>query len=188
MKHLRQYIRQLLVEKARSFTFQGSPNRFRVEMPGVGYAQGGQNVRFRECQDDVDAIMQMPEFIEAKEKWQSEQPPGFDIKRNPETGKYERVPENGPPRFIPRYFSVDNAWINNPEKRGKGFGRQIYEEFIRKAVEFSSGDIYGGVFITGAHCVQTPNATSSDAKRVWEALVRDYPTSSGWVIFIRTNK
>ena len=186
MKHSRQYIRQILLEKS-NFTFKGSSNYFRVEMPGVGYAQGGQDRRFPECQDDVDAIMQMPEFIAAKEKYLSEQKPDYDIKRNPETGEYERVLSDKPPRFMPRYFSVDNAWINNPEKRGKGFGRQIYEEFIRKAVEFSPGEHYGGVFIAGAHCVQTAGSTSSDAKRVWEALVRDYPVSHGWVIFIRTN-
>ena len=71
MKHLRQYIRKILLERA-NFTFQGSSNYFRVEMPGVGYAQGGQDRRFPECQDDVDTIMQMPEFIAAKEKYLSE--------------------------------------------------------------------------------------------------------------------
>ena len=186
MKHLRQYIRQLLFEKA-NFTFKGSPNYFRVEMPGVGYAQGGQDSRFSECQDDVDAIMKMPEFIAAKEKYLAAQPPHTSLAKDPKTGNWAMLPTGKPNKFYPRYFSVDNAWINNPEKRGKGFGRQIYEEFIRKAIEYSPGDTYGGVFIAGAHCVQTPGSTSSDAKRVWEALVRDYPVSHGWVIFIRTN-
>jgi len=67
MKQLRQYIRQILLEKA-NFAFKGDSNYFRVDMPGVGYAQGGQSTRFDLCQDDVDAIMKMPEFIAAKEK------------------------------------------------------------------------------------------------------------------------
>jgi len=186
MKQLRQYIRQILLEKA-NFTFKGSSNYFRVDMPGVGYAQGGEDMRFSECQDDVDAIMKMPEFIAAKEKNLEGKKPHETLTKDPETGEWAMKPSGRPNKFYPRFYSVHNAWITNPEKRGKGHGREIYEEFIRKAVEFSPGDIYGGVFISGAHCVQTPGATSDDAKRVWKALVRDYPVSHGWVIFIRTN-
>jgi hypothetical protein len=169
MKLLREYIRQILNEERKpSFRYEGSPSYFRVSMNGIGYAQGGRGAplgqRFDLCQDDVDALKLTPEYLAAEEKWIENNPPG---------------PYSG---FTPQSYGVDNAWIDIPENRGKGHGREIYEAWIKKAIEYSKG--YGGVFIAGAHCYQTANATSPDAKRVWKSLVRDYPTSSGLVIFI----
>ena len=131
--------------------------------------------------DDVETIMQMPEYLEAKEKFEA----------NNTYGEYKvvdgkRVRVEVPMPFYPKFYSVDNAWIDDQEMRGKGHGKAIYEEWIRQAVKYSEG--YGGVFIAGAHCTQTPNATSEDAKRVWKSLIRDYPTSSGLVIFIGEEK
>ena len=149
-----------------SFKYKGSNNYFRVDLPGVGYAQGGENLRFKECQDDVDAIMQMPEYLEAEERYKS------DPKNT--------WPDGSPQRFKPRFYDVENAWITNPENRGKGHGKEIYKAFIDKAIEYSRS--YGGVFI-GAHRCTIGSGTSEDAQRVWKSLGRDY-TSSGMVIFI----
>ena len=101
------------------------------------------------------------------------------IVKNEETGKYEEV-EVGPAIFRPRFYDVNNAWINNPENRGKGYGKEIYRAFIDKAVEYSRSS--GGVFI-GAHYCTIGSGTSEDAKRVWASLAREY-NSSGDVIFI----
>ena len=87
-----------------------------------------------------------------------------------------------PKKFRPRFYDVTNAWISNPEKRGKGFGKEIYKAFIDKAIEYSKS--YGGVFIGAHHCT-LGSGTSDAAKRVWKSLARDY-TSSGDVIFIGT--
>ena len=149
-----------------SFKYKGSSNYFRVDLPGVGYAQGGENLRFKECQDDVDAIMQMPEYLEAEERYKSDPKNVW--------------PDGSPKRFTPRFYDVENAWITNPENRGKGHGKEIYKAFIDKAIEYSRS--YGGVFI-GAHRCTIGSGTSEDAQRVWKSLGRDY-TSSGMVIFI----
>jgi hypothetical protein len=148
------------------FEFQGSSNYFRVELPGVGYAQGFQQLGFKKCQSNVDALKQTPEYLEAEEKFKS----------NP-----KNVWGDGEPKkFRPRFYDVNNAWISNPEKRGKGFGKEIYKTFIDKAIEYSKS--YGGVFIAAHHCT-IGSGTSDAAKRVWKSLARDY-TSSGDVIFI----
>lgn len=178
MKELRQYIRQVLLEKA-NFKLKGSEDYFRVDLPGIGYAQGPQVLRFKECQADVDAIMQMPEYIEAEKRFQATAKPRTDIVRNEETGKYEMV-EVGPAKFRPKFFEVENAWISNPENRGKGHGKEIYKAFIDQAVKYSQR--YGGVFI-GSHKCVIGTGTSEDAGRVWDSLGREY-TSSGQVIFI----
>jgi len=156
------------LNEASEFQFQGSADYFRVEMPGVGYAEGGEHLRLKECEDDVDALKQTPEYLEAEEQFQS----------NP-----KNVWGDGEPKkFRPRFYDVNNAWISNPEKRGKGLGKEIYKTFIDKAIEYSKS--YGGVFIGAHHCT-IGSGTSSDAKRVWKSLARDY-TSSGDVIFIGT--
>ena len=180
MKHLRQYLRQILLEKA-NFRVRGDDEYFRVDLPGIGYAEGGSSLRFRECQDDVDALMRTPEYLAAEKKYQETAKPRTDIVRNPETGKYEEV-EVGPAKFRPRFYTVDNAWINNPENRGKGHGKKIYNAFIAQAVYHARN--HGGVFI-GAHRCVMGSGTSEDAQRVWKSLGRDY-TSSGMVIFIGT--
>mgnify|MGYP001265354487 CR=1 FL=1 len=178
MKQLRQYIRQTLLEKA-NFNLKGSPDWFRVELLGIGYAEGGQHLRFNECQSDVDAIMKTPEYLAAEKKYQETAKPRTDIVRNEETGKWEEI-EVGPAKFRPRFYDVDNAWISNPENRGKGHGKEIYKAFIAQAVEYSKS--YGGVFV-GAHRCVMGSGSSEDAQRVWKSLGREY-TSSGLVIFV----
>ena len=165
MKFLREYIREMLSERA-SFEHKGSADFFRVDLPGIGYAQGFEQLRFRECQSDVDALTQTPEYLEAEEKFKS------DPKNIWGDGE--------PKKFSPRFYDVENAWISNPEKRGKGHGKEIYRAFINKATEYSRP--YGGVFIGAHHCT-IGSGTSPDAIRLWKSLTRDY-TSSGDVIFI----
>jgi len=182
MKRLRQYIRQILLEKA-NFKLKGGYEYFRVELPGIGYAEGGQQLRFKECQADVDALMRMPEYIEAKEKYEANN-----------TSKEMAQDEDGnyymkevPATFRPRFYEVNNAWISNPENRGKGHGKEIYKAFIDQAVEYSKS--YGGVFVGAHRCTigggshGFSGGTSEAAQRVWKSLGRDY-NSSGMVIFI----
>ena len=164
---------------AESFKHKGSSDYFRVDLPGIGYAEGGSNVRFPDCQSDVDALMKTPEYLAAEEKYVANAKPQTDIVKNEETGKYEEV-EVGPAIFRPRFYDVNNAWIKNPENRGKGHGKEIYKAFIDKAIEYSRS--YGGVFIGAHHCT-IGSGTSDDAKRVWASLAREY-NSSGDVIFI----
>ena len=57
MNLLREYIRGLLIERS-ALKYKGSSNYFRVELPNIGYAEGGSHLRFKECQSDVDALMQ----------------------------------------------------------------------------------------------------------------------------------
>ena len=159
-----------------SFKVKGSSDYFRVDLPGIGYAQGGENLRFKECQDDVDAIMQMPEYLDAKARFESNNT-SKDITKD-ENGKWVEIEK--PAKFRPRFYDVENAWITNPENRGKGHGKEIYKAFINKAIEYSKS--YGGVFI-GAHRCTIGSGTSEDAQRVWKSLGRDY-TSSGMVIFV----
>jgi len=178
MYGLREYIRELLTEKA-SFKHKGSSEYFRVDLPGIGYAEGGSQLRFPECQSDVDTLMKTPEYLAAEEKYVANAKPRTDIVKNEETGKYEEV-EVGPAIFRPRFYDVNNAWISNPENRGKGHGKEIYKAFIDQAVEYSKS--YGGVFV-GAHRCVMGSGTSKDAQHVWKSLGREY-TSSGMVIFI----
>ena len=165
MRLLREYIRELLSEKA-SFTHKGDSEYFRVDLPGIGYAQGGQQLSFKKCQSDVDAIMKTPEYLEAEEKFLSDPKNVW--------GDGERK------KFRPRFYDVANAWISNPDMRGKGHGKEIYKAFIDNAIEYSKP--YGGVFIGAHHCT-IGSGTSADAKRVWKSLSPKY-TSSGDVIFI----
>ena len=184
MKHLRQYIRQILLEKA-NLKLKGDSEFFRVELGQIGYAQGGQQLRFKECQSDVDALMQTPEFIAAKEKFEANNTTK-DMVDDPDSPHGYSMQER-PAKFRPRFFEVNNAWISNPEDRGKGHGKEIYKAFIDQAVEYSKH--YGGVFV-GAHACTIgggvgpfSGGTSKDAQRVWKSLRRDY-NSSGMVIFI----
>ena len=175
MSLLREYIRELLTEKA-SFKHKGSSEYFRVDLPGIGYAEGSQNLSFKECQSDVDTLMQTPEYIAAKEKYESENT--SEKMAQDEDGNYYM--KEVPAKFRPRFYDVTNAWISNPENRGKGHGKEIYKAFIDQAVEYSKS--YGGVFV-GAHRCVMGSGSSEDAQRVWKSLGREY-TSSGMVIFI----
>ena len=182
MNLLREYIREILLEKA-NFKLKGGSEYFRVELGQIGYAQGGQQLRFKECQSDVDALMQTPEFIAAKEKFEANNTTK-DMAQD-EDGNYYM--KEVPARFMPRFFEVNNAWISDPEDRGKGHGKEIYKAFIEQAVEYSKS--YGGVFV-GAHACTIgggshgfSGGTSPDAQRVWKSLGRNY-NSSGMVIFI----
>ena len=178
MNLLRECIRELLTERP-TFKHKGSSDYFRVELPGIGYAEGGEHLRLKECQSDVDKLIKTPEYLAAEKKHQETAKPSTDIVRNEETGKYEEV-ETGPAKFRPRFYDVANAWISNPENRGKGHGKEIYKTFIDQAAEYSKS--YGGVFV-GAHRCVMGSGSSEDAQRVWKSLSGEY-TSSGMVIFI----
>ena len=41
----------------------------------------------------------------------------------------KRVRVEVPMDFYPKFYSVDNAWIDDQEMRGKGHGKAIYEEW-----------------------------------------------------------
>ena len=158
------------------FELKGDAEFFRVTLSGIGYAQGQQHLRFKECQSDVDALMETPEFLEAKEKYED----GNTVKdiAQDEEGNY--FMKEVPAKFRPRFYDIENAWISNPEMRGKGYCKEIYKAFIDQAVKYSKS--YGGVFV-GAHYCTIGSGTSEAAKRVWKSLAREY-NSSGDVIFI----
>ena len=158
------------------FELKGDSEFFRVTMPGVGYAQGQQHLRLKECQSDVDALMETPEFLEAKEKYEANNTTK-DMAQD-EDGNY--IMKEVPAKFRPRFYDIENAWISNPEMRGKGYGKEIYKAFIDQAIQYSKS--YGGVFV-GAHYCTIGSGTSEAAKRVWKSLAREY-NSSGDVIFI----
>jgi len=177
MKLVMEQWRQFLSERS-GFKFRGSEDHFRVDMDGIGYAQGGQHLGFKECQSDVDALMLTTEFLEAQKKYIENAKPRTDIVKD-ENGEWVEK-EVGPAKFRPRFYDVENAWISNPDMRGKGHGKEIYKAFINKAVEYSKP--YGGVFVGAHHCT-IGSGTSDEAKRVWKSLAREY-TASGDVIFI----
>jgi hypothetical protein len=161
------------------FELKGDAEFFRVTLPSIGYAQGQQHLRFKECQSDVDALMQTPEYLAAEEKYAASAKPRTDIVKDEETGEWVQK-EIGPAKFRPRFYDVENAWISDPNMRGKGYGKEIYKAFIDQAVKYSKP--YGGVFV-GAHYCTIGSGTSEAAKRVWKSLTREY-NSSGDVIFI----
>jgi len=175
MKLLMEQWRQFVNENSK-FKLKGDSEYFRIDLPGVGYAQGMQHLRFKECQSDVDALMETPEFLEAKEKYEANNTTK-DMAQD-EEGNY--FMKEVPAKFRPRFYDIENAWITNPEQRGKGYGKELYKAFIAQAAEYAKP--YGGVFV-GAHYCTIGSGTSDDAKRVWKSITRDY-TSSGDVIFI----
>ena len=62
MKLLMEQWRQFVNENSK-FKLKGDSEYFRVTLQNIGYAQGMQHLRFKECQSDVDALMETPEFI-----------------------------------------------------------------------------------------------------------------------------
>jgi len=177
MRLLREYIKELLYENP-SFKYKGTEDYFRVELPGVGYAQGHRNLSFKKCQAQVDELMKTPEYLAAEEKYVKNAKPRTDIVRD-ENGEWA-MKEIGPAKFSPPFYDVTNAWIHKESDRGKGHGKEIYKAFIDKASEYARRD--GGLFV-GAYYCTIGSGTSPDARRLWKSLVRDY-TSSGDVIFI----
>ena len=175
---LREYIRELLVE-APTIEHKGDFNYFRVELGNIGYAQGGSHLRFQECQSDVDALKQTPEYLAAEEKWAKNAKPRTDIVRD-ENGEWAMKEIGGNVPFTPKFYDVANAWIHDEDNRGKGHGKEIYKAFIDKASEYAKSS--GGVFVGAHHCI-LGSGTSEAAKRVWKSVTKDY-TSSGDVIFI----
>tara|TARA_R110000782_G_scaffold219221_2_gene306548 strand:- start:231 stop:761 length:531 start_codon:yes stop_codon:yes gene_type:complete len=174
MKLILEQWRQFLQEG--KFELKGDAEFFRVTLPGIGYAQGQQHLRFKECQSDVDTLMETPEFLEAKEMYEANNTTK-DMAQD-ENGEY--FMKEVPAKFRPNFYDINNAWISNPEMRGKGYGKEIYKAFIDQAIEYAKP--YGGVFIGAHHCT-IGSGTSPDAKRVWKSLAREY-NSSGDVIFI----
>ena len=174
MKLILEQWRQFLQEG--KFELKGDAEFFRVTLPGIGYAQGQQHLRFKECQSDVDTLMETLEFLEAKEMYEANNTTK-DMAQD-ENGEY--FMKEVPAKFRPNFYDINNAWISNPEMRGKGYGKEIYKAFIDQAIEYAKP--YGGVFIGAHHCT-IGSGTSPDAKRVWKSLAREY-NSSGDVIFI----
>jgi len=165
MRLIMEQWRQFINEGSK-FKLKGDSEYFRIDLQGIGYAQGMQHLRFKECQSDVDAIMQMPEYLEAEERYKSDPKNTWG--------------DGSPKRFTPRFYDIENAWITNPEQRGKGYGKELYKAFIAQAAEYAKS--YGGVFVGAHHCT-IGSGTSADARRVWKSITRDY-TSSGDVIFM----
>jgi hypothetical protein len=178
MKLLREYIRNLLTE-APTLKHKGDENFFRVELGRIGYAEGGTSLRFKDCQSDVDALEQTPEYLEAEEKWAKNAKPRTKLMQD-ENGKWGMQETGELEPFTPKFYDVANAWIHDEDNRGKGHGKEIYKAFIDKASVYAKRS--GGVFIGAHHCT-IGSGTSDAAKRVWKSLSRDY-TSSGDVIFI----
>jgi|TARA_Y100000310_G_scaffold197178_1_gene197254 hypothetical protein len=178
MSLLREYIQELLTETP-TLKSKGDENYFRVELGRIGYAQGGTHLRFRDCQSDVDALKQTPEYLAAEKKWAKNAKPRTTIARD-ENGKWAEIELEGNTPFRPKFYDVANAWIHDEGNRGKGHGKEIYKAFIDKASEYAKRN--GGVFIGAHHCT-LGSGTSAAAKRVWESITKDY-TSSGDVIFI----
>jgi hypothetical protein len=177
MNLLREYIRELLAE-APTLNHKGDENYFRVELGRIGYAQGARHLRFQDCQADVDKIMQTPEYLVAKEKYETTNTTK-DMVEDPDSPNGFRMQEK-PATFRPPFYDIANAWIHDEDNRGKGHGKEIYKAFIDKASEYAKRS--GGVFVGAHHCT-LGSGTSEAAKRVWKSLTRDY-TSSGDVIFI----
>jgi len=178
MNILREYIRELLTE-APTVKYKGDANYFRVDLGRIGYAQGSKQLRFKECQADVDKIKHMPEYLEAEKKWAKNAKPRTKIMRD-ENGKWAMQETGESEPFSPKFYEVTNAWIHDEKLRGKGHGKEIYKAFIDKASEYAKSS--GGLFVGAYHCT-VGSGTSADAKRLWKSLVRDY-TSSGDVVFI----
>ena len=165
--------------KATTLRHKGDSNYFRVELGKIGYAQGGQQLRFKECQSDVDRLMQTREYRAAAEKWAKKAKPRTEIVRD-EKGEWVMKEIGGNVPFTPKFYEVANAWIHDEKNRGKGHGKEIYKAFIDQASKYAKRS--GGVFVGAYHCT-LGSGTSPAAKRLWKSLVRDY-TSSGDVIFI----
>ena len=74
-------------------------------------------------------------------------------------------------------LGVYDSRIENPQYRGKGYGRAMYEATIHEA--FAA---HGPFFFVPMECTGA-GTTTSDALRVWSSLSRDFP-SSGKVIYV----
>ena len=68
MNLLRTYIRELISE-SETLTYKGTEDFFRVDLPGIGYAEGHRGLSLKSCQSNVDELMQTPEYLAAEEKW-----------------------------------------------------------------------------------------------------------------------
>jgi len=180
MNLLREYIREILSEQVRH-QFKGDSSLFRVSLPGIGYIEMAQKLRLKECQSDVDKIMKSSKYLAATKKYEEANPPRTALTRHEKTGKYEDM-EVGPAVMRPMFYVVDKAFINNPAHRGKGYGKELYREAIRRAAEYARDRC---VFVAPLDCA-LGSGTSPDAMRVWKSLSREY-ISSGNVIFVRTN-
>lgn len=191
VSEIRRHIRTILSEdhvhdtkrELANFRHKGDSYHFRVTLPGVGYIEAIQKLDIKQCQSDVDVLMASPEYLAAEKKYEESNPPRTSILRNEKTGKYEVI-EIGPSEMIPKFYVIDKAFIHNPESRGKGYGKALYKEAIKKAAEYAGSS--GGVFVAPLQCSLGVGSTSPEARRVWNSLSRDY-LSSGHVIFVRTN-
>ena len=78
----------------------------------------------------------------------------------------------------PNVLAVSHAFITDDEHKGKGVGRAMYEAMMVEgfAVRQSRiGGQPGPMFFIPDECSGAGN-TSAEARRVWDSLVRDYPS------------
>lgn len=165
--------------KPLKFRHKEGDGMFRVTVfGGRGFIELVEGLSLEDCKPDVDRLMQSHEYQAAAKAYAESRPPRKRLVRNEATGRYEDV-EIGPAVMYPKVYIVYRAFINDPELRGKGYGKALYREAIRKAAEYA-GD--RGAFIAPLRC-SVGSGTSPDARRVWKSLSRDY-LSSGDVIFV----
>ena len=78
----------------------------------------------------------------------------------------------------PNVLAVSHAFVTDDEHKGKGVGRAMYEAMMAEgfAVRQSRiGGQPGPMFFIPDECSGAGN-TSAEARRVWDSLVRDYPS------------
>jgi hypothetical protein len=78
----------------------------------------------------------------------------------------------------PNVLAVSHAFVTDEEHKGKGVGRAMYEAMMAEgfAVRQSRiGGQPGPMFFIPDECSGAGN-TSAEARRVWDSLVRDYPS------------
>jgi len=168
--------------KPLKFKYVEGDGMFRVTVfGGRGFIELVEGLSLEDCKPDVDRLMQSHEYQAAAKAYAESRPPRKRYVRNEATGKYEYV-EVGPAVMHPKVYVVYRAFINDPELRGKGYGKALYREAIRKAAEYA-GD--SGAFIASLRC-SVGSGTSPDAQRVWKSLTRDY-LSSGDVVYVNSD-
>jgi GNAT superfamily N-acetyltransferase len=78
----------------------------------------------------------------------------------------------------PNVLAVSHAFVTDDEHKGKGVGRAMYEAMMAEGFavrESRIGGQPGPMFFIPDECSGAGN-TSAEARRVWDSLVRDYPS------------